>query len=484
MVHRRCYVKGGSRCYSRPMADGPEGSADPLLGTVIGGKYRVLGVVGRGGYGTVYRAEQPALHRPVAIKVLDPAFATHDDPQVVQRFLREAAAAARLRHPNIVDVHDFGQEGGRPYLVMELLEGRTLNDVLKREGALPVVRTLHLAKQLCRALREAHKHGLVHRDVKPSNVLLVDRDEDPDFVKVLDFGLVLDASSAEELTREGRFVGTPRYMSPEHFGHGGADARSDIYSVGVLLYRMLGDAVPFDGTAVAILGGHLHRPPPPLSGHAAARAVPPDLEAAVMRCLAKRPEDRFQTIADLLHELHRIDGEVRGDGPSLSQASGTAPLQAPAAEPTSPARPGRLLWVWLLVPVFAGATALAVVYALRPSGPRVIVEPRPEPPISAPAPEPPPAELRLELDSTPPGATVWEGDERLGVTPLRLTRGLPPEAAASPRRLELRLAGHRTEQVTLVPRNGLLRARVELRRTPRPSPRQPAEPAGYKENPY
>jgi len=463
---------------------------------VIGGKYRVLGTLGRGGYGTVYRAEQSALGRAVAVKVLDPAFAAHDDPKVVQRFLREAAAAARLQHPNIVNVHDFGQEGEQLYLVMELLDGRTLNALIKQHGALPAVRVLHIAKQLCKALREAHKRCLIHRDIKPSNVLLVDRDEDPDFVKVLDFGLVLDESSTDELTKEGRFVGTPRYMSPEHFGQGGADARSDIYSVGVLMYRMLSGEVPFDGPPVAILSGHLHKVPAPPSERGPAPYVPPRLEAAVMRCLEKRPEDRFQSIADLLYELRQAHADLTGDGPSVSEALEVTPSQVVAAEVIAPARRGRTTpWLILLAPVLVGAVAVAVLLTASPREPRVVVHARePDQRVIEPVPAPLPARpqaLRIEIDSVPTGAEVWAGDEKLGVTPLRDTWRRSPAELSAPHELQLRLKGHRTRDVTLTPADGVLRGQVKLQRKVRRKakpPRPPAAPApkpdGYKEDPY
>ncbi len=247
-----------SQAEDRPQ---PAQGGEALVGRSIGGKYRIESVLGRGGMGTIYVAEQQPLGRKVALKVLHPNLggAGHEDPEFAKRFLLEAATLSQLAHPNIVVVHDYGsleEDAASCFMVMELVDGQTINDVL-RQGHFDPLRALRITREIARALRAAHNLGVVHRDLKPSNVMLCAGPEG-ESVKVLDFGLVkVVRDDSEELTAEGRFLGSPRYMSPEQIQRLPMDGRSDLYSLGVILYRMLCGAVPFAGDqAVQTLMAH------------------------------------------------------------------------------------------------------------------------------------------------------------------------------------------------------------------------------------
>ncbi|WP_438033523.1 protein kinase domain-containing protein [Sorangium sp. So ce204] len=287
---------------------------DPLIGATIADRYRIISLIARGGMGRVYRAEQLALGRICALKLLLPDERLEQDPEFFRRFSREAATAARLTHPNSVTVFDYGRDGPRGiyFIAMEYIAGRTLHRVLHDEGALPEARAGRIARQICRALAEAHGLGLVHRDLKPGNVLLVDQEDEKDFVKVLDFGLVKDVSGRQldELTQRGVFIGSPKYTAPEQaMGHE-LSPRADIYALGVLLYEMLCGRAPFDRkVASATLMAHVSEPPPPLADHAQGALVSPAMTAIVMRCLEKSPDRRFQSMRECLTALKSAAGE-------------------------------------------------------------------------------------------------------------------------------------------------------------------------------
>jgi len=231
----------------------------------------------------VYRAEQVKLGRTVAVKVLLPGFAA-GGPGDVERFLQEARLAAQLEHPNVVQVYDVGEERGRHFIVMQLVDGGSVKALLEREGRLPAERALELALQAARGLEAAHSCGVLHRDIKPSNLLL-DRSGG---LKIGDFGLARPALGASDLTHPGSLVGTPLYMSPEQCKGEGLDARSDLYSLGVTLFEMLLGKLPFEGgTALAVLHKHIHEPVP--AALRAAPAVPAPVAALVEKLLAKEP---------------------------------------------------------------------------------------------------------------------------------------------------------------------------------------------------
>lgn len=272
------------------------------------GQYKLKRLIGSGGMGDVYLAEHQLMKRPCAIKVIRPEKA--GDPKVLARFEREVQATAKLSHWNSVDIFDYGRaDDGTFYYVMEYLPGMNLSELVKRYGPLPPARAIHLIRQVCDALQEAHDLGLVHRDIKPANIFAAVRGGLYDVAKILDFGLAkpLDDLEAAQLTQEGTITGSPLYMSPEQaIGDREPDARSDIYGLGAVLYFVLVGRPPFeDERPMKVLIAHAHQPPPAPSSINS--AVPDDLEAVVMRCLAKAPADRFQSAIELAAALEECD---------------------------------------------------------------------------------------------------------------------------------------------------------------------------------
>ncbi|HEY9282844.1 MAG TPA: protein kinase, partial [Pyrinomonadaceae bacterium] len=265
-------------------------AADELIGEVLDGKYRLDALLGEGGMGTVYRATHLLIDRPVAVKVLRPRFV--EDEAAQQRFRREARAAGRLRHPNAVAVTDFGDTPeGYVYIVMELLEGRTLRELIADEGPLPAGRAISLMEQAAAAVAAAHEAGVIHRDLKPGNVFVAQGEAARPAVKVLDFGIAkLAAESAEDadaknLTQTGVMIGTPRYMSPEQCDGEKLTPASDVYSLGVILYEMLTGTPPFNGpTPLAVALQHSSKPPRP--PRELVPAIPAELERVVLHALA------------------------------------------------------------------------------------------------------------------------------------------------------------------------------------------------------
>jgi eukaryotic-like serine/threonine-protein kinase len=268
------------------------------------GKYRLRHCAGRGGMGEVWVAYHPGLQRDVALKILRPD--QDADPIAVQRFEQEVAATTRLTHPNTVRVFDYGvTEDGIWYYAMELLEGQTLADLVRSEGRLPVARALHIAHQVARALAEAHARGIFHRDVKPENVFITRAGDEPDFAKVLDFGIakLSQETAAGTLTRTGSIFGTPAYLSPEAARGKATDARSDVYSLGAVIYFMLAGQAPFQAAnSTELLLAHIHQSPPSLRDQPDL-AVGEKVDGLVLRCLEKEPERRFADAADLGHAL-------------------------------------------------------------------------------------------------------------------------------------------------------------------------------------
>jgi eukaryotic-like serine/threonine-protein kinase len=262
------------------------------------GQYRLLQKLGAGGMGEVYLAEHALLRRPCAIKLIRPDQAV--DPTALARFEREVQATATLTHPNTVQIFDYGRAEGTFYCVMEYLPGLALDKLVERHGPLPADRAVFVARQIASALQEAHTIGLIHRDVKPGNVILCDRGGRADTVKLLDFGLVLQQSLGDDkMTKAGVILGTPAYMSPEQAEAAeSVDVRSDVYSLGATLHFLLTGRPPFvGGSAVRTIAAHLSdpvRPPKELVPH-----LPDDLQTVVLRCLAKLPGERFQSAREL-----------------------------------------------------------------------------------------------------------------------------------------------------------------------------------------
>jgi putative nucleotidyltransferase with HDIG domain len=282
-----------------------DGAEMPSLTGRTLGAYRVVTELGEGGMGTVWFGEHQRIGRRVAIKVLHPHLSSQPEP--VARFVREARAVNEIRHPNIVEVTDFGEKDGLIYLVMELLEGETLGARLERQGRLSLATALHVARQIALALSAAHERGVVHRDLKPENVFLCAHDDYPDHVKVLDFGIAKLAAGAspglgDERTRPGLILGTPTYMSPEQCaGDRDVDHRSDQYSLALVLYEMLTGAPPFTGSVGEVLASHAREIPVPARERDA--AIPEGVSRALARALAKAPDRRFSTVKELVAAL-------------------------------------------------------------------------------------------------------------------------------------------------------------------------------------
>jgi eukaryotic-like serine/threonine-protein kinase len=279
---------------------------DPLVGTVIAGKYRIDAVIGRGGMGTVYRATHVMLNKTVAVKTIKPE--VFDATETVQRFQREARAATSLEHPNIVAVYDLGQaDDGSLYIAMEFVDGINLKDVIGASGPMPVDRIVRLLTQVASALARAHRNHIVHRDLKPQNLVITTDADGDERVKLLDFGIAKTfEEGATQLTAAGYSLGTPHYMAPEQAVGQQVDGRADIYALGVILYEMLVGDVPFDATsAPAVLVKHLNDAPEPPSHRRPDLRIPPALEVVALRCLEKDRTKRFQTADEFSTALQR-----------------------------------------------------------------------------------------------------------------------------------------------------------------------------------
>jgi eukaryotic-like serine/threonine-protein kinase len=287
----------------------PQSATDELIGRIINDRFRIISVIARGGMGRVYRAEQVPLGRLVAIKTLDPrGHGGDNDPQFQQRFFLEASVASKLQHPNTVTVFDYGRTSDGVYFIaMELVEGRSLFHVIRDDAPLQPARVIHVALQIARSLREAHRLDVIHRDLKPGNVLLTHHGDEEDFVKVLDFGLVkhVESEAEQELTKAGLFMGSPKYMSPEQIRGERVDARSDIYALGVVMYEMITGRVPFErDNTVKVLMAHMHEQVPPIT----TPDVPQPLVELVMRCLDKRPDGRPASMDEVILRLKQSMG--------------------------------------------------------------------------------------------------------------------------------------------------------------------------------
>ena len=311
---------------------------DPMIGQTINERFRITGLLAKGGMGKVYRAEQAPLGRICAIKVLTARSTSEQDADFQRRFFNEASICARLTHPNTVTIFDYGRTDDNVYwMAMEYLEGRTLSRALREEGPFDAARATHIARQICRSLREAHTLGVIHRDLKPANIYLVEHGDERDMVKVLDFGLVknIEAEADEDVTQAGIFMGSPKYMAPEQIRGEHVDARTDVYALGVILYEMVSGKVPFDrANQVDILLAHTAQPVPPLAAD-----VDPTIASIIMRCLEKAPEARFVSMDEVLLALKQaVPGgqttrslAMSGSFDGLSTSGTFTPESSPAA---------------------------------------------------------------------------------------------------------------------------------------------------------
>jgi serine/threonine protein kinase len=504
------------------------GQSLQLLGQVLDGRYKIESVLGQGGMGMVFRATQTSVQRPVAVKTLNPSLAAA--PQFFERFRREAEIASRLRHPNVITIFDFGRApDGTCYFVMELLQGESLKEMVKREGPMSLRRAVSLIEQACQGLAHAHAEGCVHRDLKPHNIM-VQQLSGKDFVKVLDFGLVkaMEAEEEEQLTSTGQVLGTPQYMPPEQAGGEAVDPRSDLYSMAGVLYFCLTGSSPYGANTVRkALTASLTQPVPSVNSKRQGAPVPAALDAFFKKALSPEKEDRYQNaqefidamqdaIADLSPEeleampsggvgsgshergsgsrasasrAGRPGGSGSGSGvraarngaPAVgrgstpsnvvvarSQAaagSGSSPSRArpsapaPRAAPPPPAPPpapegmstGKKVAL-VAVPLMLLGIGAAVVLGTGGGTTQTPVAP-----IDAPSTRPNQVaaantdtasaaakSIMVTLNSTPSGATIYEGEEMLGTTPIKLE--LPRDKVYS---LSFRLDGHKDVERTL-----------------------------------
>jgi serine/threonine-protein kinase len=316
---------------------------DPYIGLEIIGQFKIVQRIGKGGMGAVYKAEQQAMGRHVAVKILHRNLASR--PDLVSRFRREARAMSRLTHPNTVRVFLYGQlENQALYIVMEYLEGLNLHQITKRQGPMALDRAARILIQCCGALEEAHHAGIIHRDLKPENVLLTEQGGMADYPKILDFGLAkvhdIDLQGSSPLTQEGMVFGTPEFMSPEQAKGNTLDSRSDLYSLGTILYEMITGKLPFEARNPAdYIRHHIKTPPIPVTQRVPELQFPPELDGLFSRVLAKKCEDRFQTANELAEALGPYAGNfsIPGRPPITSDIS--SPGHAPSGTASGPFLP-------------------------------------------------------------------------------------------------------------------------------------------------
>jgi eukaryotic-like serine/threonine-protein kinase len=350
--------------------------------TVVDGRYRIANRLGTGGMADVYCAHDEHLGRDVALKVLHRRFA--QDQEFVERFRREASAAAGLQHPNVVAVYDRGQYDGTYYIAMEFLRGRTLKELIGQEAPLDQMRALDITVQILRAAGFGHRRGVIHRDFKPQNVIV----DDEDRVKVTDFGIA--RAGASEITETGSIMGTAQYLSPEQAQGSAAGEASDIYSIGVMLFEMLTGRLPFDGdSAVAVALRHLTEPPPPV--HQLRPDVHPALEAVVQQALAKEPGQRFADADSFIAALEHVrpqlqamhEGQDTADWTAVTPPTNVYPQPydtmvgaAPPYAPVDERGRDRRTWPWivgaLLMAALVGGAILFATERNRVAVPGVI----------------------------------------------------------------------------------------------------------------
>jgi serine/threonine protein kinase len=325
-----------------------------LLGQVLDGRYKIESVLGQGGMGMVFRATQTSVQRPVAVKTLNPALAAA--PTFFERFKREAEVASRLRHPNIITIYDFGRaQDNTCYYVMELLEGESLKEIVKRDGPMSLRRAVNILEQSARGLAHAHEQHAVHRDLKPHNIMVQQLDG-KDFVKVLDFGLVkaLEQDDEEQLTSTGQVLGTPQYMPPEQAGGEVVDQRSDLYSLtGVFFYCLTGTSPYGANTVRKALTAALTQTVPAISTKRQGAPVPTSLDAFMQKGLAREKEDRFQSAEEFIEAMleavadlspEQMDARPSGGAPGNERGTGSKPSGVSGARKggsASSARPSK-----------------------------------------------------------------------------------------------------------------------------------------------
>ncbi len=483
--------------YTPPAAamSNPEESAPPPAafpppslmlkpGDVVGDRYEIVRLIGEGGMGSVFEARHKVLGRAVAIKVLKPEIARHE--QFAQRFLVEAKAAAELHHRNIVELNDYGVDDGRPYMVMEILRGESLSVLIHREGPLSMERVVALFEPVLRALAMAHDKGVIHRDIKPENLFLVREDDGEVTPKVVDFGIAKRAEESVQLTSANMALGTPAYMAPEQImSSRTVTGAADQYAVGVTMYESLTKRNPYNAdTLNAFIVAKATQDPGPLG------ELRPDLDprfvAVIMKTLARKPEDRFPSVTALREALapFRQGSSLRPppmDAPPRPPQGTVNPLASTTAGPTfgtppavsvnstpappvAPAPPSRAgLWVGLALVVVAAVAGVAVL-ATRGAGGSA-----PQPPTTQPqAPQAPPTQVVFAVEVEPREATIRLDGEVIGTGRAQVLR---PHDGQS-HQLAITAPGYATVTEVLTA-SGDVRIERQLQRTPEVAPPTP-----------
>ncbi len=461
---------------SHPLATQP-GMPTDLAGTVLADRYRILKKLGEGGMGSVYLAEHTTINKRLAIKVLSPEYSHKQD--LVDRFLQEARAASMIEQENVVEITDFGSTpGGSVFFAMEFLNGEDLSSTIKREGPLPWNRVRVMMQQVCSALSAAHAAGIIHRDMKPENCFRIRRGTNEDFVKVLDFGIAKvqsdEGDGGKGLTRTGMIFGTPEYMSPEQAKGERVDHRVDVYASGIILYELLTGRVPFTAdTFMGILTKHMFEAPPAPSSVVPGLAIPPDVEAIILKALQKDREYRFQSMDAMARAIESVgtgampvsvvredvsaprSGQIRFAGSSTSIA-----LDDDFAEPPR-SRAGLFVGLGVGAAVVAAGAFFAMprpdAVGASPAAPAAVIVANADVPSSDPAPagDPPPtvvpeaATVEVTIAAAGVNAAVHSDsdDGLLGYTdtPIKLTRG--PSAVS----VRLRAEGYEELLVDITP---------------------------------
>jgi eukaryotic-like serine/threonine-protein kinase len=440
------------------VGDSPTANADPLISLVVADRYKVLRKLGEGGMGAVYLAEHVVIEKKFALKVLAPELARR--PDLVARFLQEARSASRIGHENVIDISDFGQSpDGLVYIAMEFLDGKDLGEIVRGKGAMDWAEAREIVLQICRALRTAHEKGIVHRDMKPENIFLVQREGQPHFVKILDFGIAkvmgLDPNGPR-LTRTGMIFGTPEYMAPEQAEGKDTDHRADIYAVGCILYHLMTGQTPFVAESfMTMLTKHLMEDPVPPSMRRPDLPISPEMDALVLKALEKDRENRWQSMAELLEAVAACPGPENAPkqqplkaqtiamGGAHAQAAlrpirpkdaaqGTAKLSRKAVDaavsdaemsaanaPATASNRKPLILVGVGVALGLGVAAwLALSPRSKPPEPAAVAAHAPSAPAPAPAPVPPPPPVAppVAVPTATAEAPAPAADEKLGAT--------------------------------------------------------------------
>lgn len=444
---------------------------DRLIGAILGGKYLIEYRIARGGSGAVYRAIQQPIQRPVAIKVMRPDLSEAEQETFEERFLKEASQMGSLQHPNIVTVHDFGRtEDGACFIVMELLEGQTLKDALG-SGPMSLEEGLDVCLQLTRGLRHAHRAGMIHRDIKAGNAMVMRDGDGRVQAKLLDFGLV-KCTDEVSVASPGVFEGTPHYVSPEQARGLSADFRSDIYSLGVLMYRIFTGRLPYySRNPMSIAIAHIQEPFPLMCRRAPEVDVPEAIEAVVRRCMEKEPAARYPDATALFDALNDLRQQLTPALTSVETISMTVP------EP-----PPRRRGLWLALGGLAvGGAVLVGVIGVMVIGARSVEPPlEPEPVaevVEVPVVEPEAArELPVLISSEPSGAAVFLGELNIGTTPHAGKLRMEPDEATT-QRLRLELSGHTAAESDLDLSGETAVAHVILKAIPAPAKKKAPAPA-------